>query len=133
MDMFSTTDKRNSHSKTSKMKKDDSSLLRKDYKRNSNKSKILSKFKGNNKNISINSQKRFKKLYSDNLFDIKRKNSKRSSKKAISSKNRENQESSIMFSKFLRSMDMADSNQKNKYNSRSNINPSAKQHWIMTP
>ena len=102
-------DKRNSQSRNSKQRRDDSGLIKHTGKRNSNKSKILTKFKGTNKYLNINSQKRFKKPYSDSLFDIKRKNSKRTSKKALALKNKEKQETSIMFSKFLRSMEMGDS------------------------
>jgi hypothetical protein len=46
--MFSTSDKRNSHSRSSKIKKDEAEI-QKDPKRNSNKSKILAKL---GKNIS---------------------------------------------------------------------------------
>ena len=70
MDMFGTMDKRNSHSRTSKGRRDDnySGLLKKSdhnlhshdgkKKRSSNgssKSKIMSKLKGTSKNISLNS------------------------------------------------------------------------------
>jgi hypothetical protein len=133
MDMFSTMDKRNSHSRNSKNRRDDSGLLKVSGKRNSNKSRILSKLKGTGKNISISSHKRFKKLYSDNLFDIKRKNSKRTSKKAISNKNRENKESSIMFSKFLRSMEMGESPQLSKNKSFGSNQKYKQPKWVTNP
>lgn len=108
-------DKRNSHSRNSKQRRDDSGLLKSSPKRNSHKSKILTKFKGSSKNYNGSSSNKFKKLYSDSLFDIKRKNSKRASKKSLNNKNKDKQSSSIMFSKFLRSMEMGDSPHLVKY------------------
>ena len=117
MEMFSTNDKRNSHSRSSKLKKDESELVQKDLKKSTNKSKILTKL---GKNITAGSQKKIKKLYSENLFDIKRKNSKKLNKKStlgllngasecdVSRVKQGNEEpnTSLVFSKFLRSMEV---------------------------
>ena len=113
MDMFGNLDRKNKNSplRKHKLQRDDLSYRKKEHKRSINKSKLLAKSKGTKGGSgSPGSLKRMRKGRNENAIASildKKKYQKRGSKKSLGKNKGET--SSLMFSKFLRSMEMADS------------------------
>jgi hypothetical protein len=130
MDMFGTLDRRHSPLRKNKAGRTDSSYRKRDNKRSLNKSKLLSKVKGGKNSMTPGSLKRMRKFQNENYIGNKKRYCKKQSKKSLT---KGKNESSLMFSKFLRSMEMGESPGL-KYDSSSSRDKSrGRLRWLVQP
>lgn len=132
MDKFGGTEKNKFMGRNSKLAREDSVYRKKESRRTGNKSRLLSKVKSSKTSMTPGSLKRMKKYIGGVALSKKsRKYTKRNSKKpATKGKN----ESSLMFSKFLRSMEMTESPvMKTEGNAKSREKMGKQIRWLVQP